>query len=136
MPKKALSVTGGLLALSFHYSIVASAYENGEKSSKRSLDNLVNIVDSKLNQWPFNFARIRAESLNGGIQNTCAQSCKHSRQASKKYLISDENGYIYRFLGGVSFWEHLKLPPSVEIKILVHSDGGTKAELIYNDPLT
>ena len=132
MPKKGLSVTGGLLALFFHYSIVSNAYEVGEKSSKRSLDNLVTIVDSTPNQRAFNFARMRAESLNGGVKNYHAQSCMHSRQASKKCLISEENGYTYRFLGGVPGWEPLKLPPSVETEIRVYSDGDTKAELIYN----
>ena len=90
------------------------------------------VVDSTPNQRAFNFARMRSESLNGRIQNPHAQSFKHSRQASKKCLISEENVYI-----SLSRWssrlEHLKLPPSVETKIRVNSDSDTKAELIYND---
>lgn len=93
MAKNALSVTGGLLALCFHYSVVTSAYEVGKKSSKRSLNNLVTVYLIPKKR-AFNFARMRAESLNGGIQNPHAQSCNHSRQAFKKCLISEENGYI------------------------------------------
>ena len=78
MPKDALSVKGGPLALCFQYSIFAITCEVGEKSSKRNIDNLVPVVDSTPDQGALKFACIRADSLNGEIQNPHAQTLKHT----------------------------------------------------------
>jgi len=100
--------------------------------SPKNLDNLVIVVDPKPTQRAFNFARMRAESLNGGISRYQPQSCMYSHQSSRQCLISDQNGFTYRFLGGSPGWETLNLPPTIETEIRVFSDGKTKAEIIYN----
>ena len=116
IPKKALSVIDGVLALRLYYSIVTSAYEVGEKSYKRCLDDQMTIVNSTPNQRAFIVALKRAESLSGGIQNPHAQLYKNDRQASKKCLITEENGYMNRFLAGIPVWEHLSCRNRLRLK--------------------
>ena len=96
------------------------------------IDDLVIVVAPKPPQRAFNFARMRAESINGGIGKYQAQSCMYSHQSSKACLANEENGFTYRFFGGAPGWEVLKQPPTLETEIRVYSEGETQAELIYN----
>ena len=101
-------------------------------SSRNGIDDLVIVVDLKPTQRAFNFARMRAEALNGGIRQDQAQSCMYSHQSSKDCLADKNNGFPYRFLGGVPSWDVLKLPSTVETEIRIYTDSELKAELIYN----
>ena len=103
-----------------------------KESSMNGIDDLVIVVDPKPTQRAFNFARMRAEALNGGIRQDQAQSCMYSHQSSKDCLADKNNGFPYRFLGGVPSWDVLKLPSTVETEIRIYTDSELKAELIYN----
>ena len=103
-----------------------------KESSTNGIDDLVIVVDPKPTQRAFNFARMRAEFLNGGIGKYQAQSCMYRYQSSKACLANEENGFTYRFFGGSPGWEVLKQPPTIETEIRVCSEGETQAELIYN----
>ena len=131
MIKKVLPLSIGILSLSFGLTPIALSHDVCEKESK-SLDSLVIVVDPKPTQRAFNFARMRAEALNGGIGKYQAQSCMYSHDSSKLCLIDESNGFTYRFFGGSPGWEVLKQPPTVETVIRIFTDGEIQAEVIYN----
>ena len=133
MPKKLFFIALGVLSLSSCLVFKAHSHDACEKeSSMNGIDDLVIVVDPKPTQRAFNFARMRAESLNGGIGKYQAQSCMYSHQSSKACLANEENGFTYRFFGGSPGWEVFKQPPTIETEIRVYSEGETQAELIYN----
>ena len=131
MHKKSLLVLLGAFSLHPLFSFSAFSHNVCDEESS-GIDNLVIVVDPKPTQRAFNFARMRAEALNGGIGKYQAQSCMFSHESSKLCLIDETNGFTYRFFGGQRGWEVLKQPRSVETVIRVYTDGETKAELIYN----
>ena len=131
MVKKNLPIFIGLLCLSVSLSPVVFSHDVCEKESK-NLDSLVFVVDPKPTQRAFNFARMRAEALNGGIGKYQAQSCMYSHDSSKLCLIDESNGFTYRFFGGSPGWEVLKQPPSAETIIRIFTDSEIQAEVIYN----
>ena len=131
MFKQILPISVGILSLFVSSSPAVRSHNVCEKESK-SLDSLVIIVDPKPTQRAFNFARMRAETLNGGIGKYQAQSCMYSHDSSKLCLIDESNGFTYRFFGGSPGWEVLKQPPSVETIMRVFTDGETQAEVVYN----
>ena len=133
MPRKIFLIVIGVLSLSSGSFFKAMAHNVCEKESAMSgIDDLVIVVDPKPSQRAFNFARMRAEALNGGIGKYQAQSCMYSHQSSKDCLADEKNGFTYRFFGGAPGWEVLKQPPTIETEIRIYRDGETKAELIYN----
>ena len=131
MFKQILLISMGILSLFVSSSPAVRSHNVCEKESK-SLDSLVIVVDPKPTQRAFNFARMRAEALNGGIGKYQAQSCMYSHDSSKLCLIDESNGFTYRFFGGAPGWEVLKQPPSVETVIRIDTDGEIQSELIYN----
>jgi len=131
MFKKTLPISMGIFSLALGLSPAVFSHNICEKESK-SLDSLVIVVDPKPTQRAFNFARMRAEALNGGIGKYQAQSCMYSHDSSKLCLLDESNGFTYRFLGGSPGWEVLKQPPSVETIIRIFTDGEIQAEVIYN----
>ena len=131
MLKKILPISIGMLGFSVSLSPAVFSHDVCEKKSN-SLDSLVIVVDPKPTQRAFNFARMRAEALNGGIGKYQAQSCMYSHDSSKLCLIDESNGFTYRFFGGSPGWEVLKQPPSVETIMRVFTDGEIQAEVIYN----
>ena len=131
MIRKNLPLSIGILSLSFVFTPIVLSHDVCEKESKSS-DSLVIVVDPKPTQRAFNFARMRAEALNGGIGKYQAQSCMYSHDSSKLCLIDDSNGFTYRFFGGSPGWEVLKQPPTVETVIRIFTDGEIQAEVIYN----
>ena len=134
MNKKLLSTSVSIFGLFFGFSPSVFPHNVCDKETK-SIDSLVIVVDPKPTQRAFNFARMRAEALNGGIGKYQAQSCMYSHDSSKLCLIDESGGFTYRFFGGSPGWEVLKQPPSVETVIRVFTDGEIKSELIYNgDP--
>jgi len=131
MIRKNLPLSIGILSLSFVFTPIVLSHDVCEKESK-SPDSLVIVVDPKPTQRAFNFARMRAEALNGGIGKYQAQSCMYSHDSSKLCLIDESNGFTYRFFGGSPGWEVLKQPPTVETVIRIFTDGEIQAEVIYN----
>jgi len=131
MNKKLLPITLGILGLSIGYSSTVHSHDVCEKESK-NLDSLVIVVDPKPSQRAFNFARMRAEALNGGIGKYQAQSCMYSHDSSKLCLIDESKGFTYRFFGGAPGWEVLKQSPSVETVIRIFTDEKIQSEIIYN----
>ena len=131
MFKQILPISMGILSLFVSYFPAVRSHNVCEKESK-SLDSLVIVVDPKPTQRAFNFARMRAEALNGGIGKYQAQSCMYSHDSSKLCLIDESNGFTYRFFGGSPGWEVLKQPPSVETIMRVFTDGEIQAEVVYN----
>ena len=133
MPRKIFLIVIGVLSLSSGSFFKAQAHDVCEQEPAMSgIDDLVIVVDPKPSQRAFNFARMRAEALNGGIGKYQAQSCMYSHQSSKDCLADEKNGFTYRFFGGAPGWEVLKQPPTIETEIRIYRDGETKAELIYN----
>jgi hypothetical protein len=52
-----------------------------------------------------------------------------------KCLISnDDNGFVFRFLGGPPGWQQLNLQPTLQTQIRISSDGRTVLQTIYNGP--
>ena len=131
MNKKLLSISVGILSLSIGFPATGLSHNVCDKESK-SLDSLVIVVDPKPTQRAFNFARMRAEALNGGIGKYQAQSCMYSHDSSKLCLIDQSDGFTYRFFGGSPGWEVLKQPPSVETVIRITTDDEIQSKLIYN----
>ena len=134
MNKKILCILSGTLGLSVGFPSAVLSHDVCDQETK-SIDSLVIVVDPKPTQRAFNFARMRAEALNGGIGKYQAQSCMYSHDSSKLCLIDESGGFTYRFFGGSPGWEVLKQPPSVETVIRIFTDEEIKSELIYNgDP--
>ena len=131
MLNKILPISIGVLSLFASFSPPVFSHNVCEKESK-SLDSLVIVVDPKPTQRAFNFARMRAEALNGGIGKYQAQSCMYSHDSSKLCLINESDGFTYRFFGGSPGWEVLKQPPSVETIIRIFIEGEIQAEVVYN----
>ena len=87
MPGKVLLILMGALSLSSGFAFKALSHDVCEKdSSMNGLDDLVIVVDPKPTQSVFNFARMRAEALTGGISQYQALSCMYSHQSSKDCL--------------------------------------------------
>jgi len=81
-----------------------------------------------------NFARVYAERLNGGLGIYRTASCMHQRDGAECLIVSDADGYRFRFLGGPPGWEQLGLAPTVETELLISPDGRDVVETIYNGP--
>lgn len=81
-----------------------------------------------------NLARMKAESLNGGLQVYRAASCMHQQGGGDCLLRSSAAGFLFRFSGGGPGWQSLNQHPTVETEILVAPDGRTVKEVIYNGP--
>ncbi len=81
-----------------------------------------------------NTARNLAVQQNGGLSVYRPAQCMfQSADASNDCLLSmDEDGFLFRFLGGVPGWEQFQMPASVETEVRISADGRTVEELIYN----
>jgi hypothetical protein len=83
-----------------------------------------------------NFARNTGVSINGGLTVYRPQACMFttSAQTNPCLIRSDEQGFVYRFLGGPPGWQAEGLAPTVETEILVAPDGNTLVKVLYNGP--
>lgn len=83
-----------------------------------------------------NVARMRAESLNGGVSSYRADHCMYMAGAEGCLLSSTDAGFMFRFRGGPPGWQQLSPPqPTVETKLLVSPDGEQIRDVVYNGPL-
>lgn len=81
-----------------------------------------------------NLARMKAETLNGGLQMYRPAACMYQQGGGSCRVKTSTSGYLFRFLGGGPGWEQLGQPATVETEILVAPDGRSVKELIYNGP--
>ena len=83
-----------------------------------------------------NFARTYAVRINGGLTVYRPAQCMFATAATTNPCLvrDDENGVVFRFLGGPPGWEAKDLPATRETEIRVSPDGRSLEEVIYNGP--
>jgi len=81
-----------------------------------------------------NTARNAAVNTNGGLSVSRPAKCMfETTKLTNPCLISnDQNGYVFRFLGGPPGWQQTNQPPTVQTQIRISTDGRTVQQLIYN----
>ena len=80
-----------------------------------------------------NLARMRAESLNGGLGQYRAASCMYETGASSCLESVSDRGFLFRFRGGSPGWQQQTPPnPTLETAVLVSRDGDRILEVSYN----
>ena len=80
-----------------------------------------------------NSARMKAESLNGGVSRYRAAKCMYATDlGGGECLKSKTGGYLFLFGGGAPGWQENSQPASVETEIRVSADGSSDVEVIYN----
>jgi hypothetical protein len=74
--------------------------------------------------------------LNGGLTLYRPAKCMFDTSlAGGNCLIRRNNqGFLFRFLGGAPGWQQLGLPPNWETKILVSPDGRQVVQVLFNRP--
>lgn len=82
-----------------------------------------------------NIARMRAETINGGLSEYRSASCMFEQGGGICLLLANEQGYFYRFLGGPPGWQQTGKEPTVETEIHVSPDGRQVLQIIYNGPV-
>jgi hypothetical protein len=83
-----------------------------------------------------NFARNTGVSINGGLTLYRPQACMFTTSADTNPCLirSDDQGFVYRFLGGPPGWQAEGGAPTVETEILVAPDGNSLVKVLYNGP--
>jgi hypothetical protein len=81
-----------------------------------------------------NTARMKAESLNGGLRVYRTSSCMYQQSGGQCLIKNDSGGFLFRILGGEPGWQQLGKPPTLETEILVARDGKTIVRVLYNGP--
>jgi len=81
-----------------------------------------------------NTARNAAVNTNGGLSVYRPAKCMfETTKLNNPCLISnDQNGYVFRFLGGPPGWQQTNQQPTVQTQIRISTDGRTVQQLIYN----
>ena len=80
-----------------------------------------------------NLARMRAESLNGGLGQYRAASCMYETGAGSCLESISDGGFLFRFQGGAPGWQQQTPPnPTIETSVLVSRDGDRILEVSYN----
>ena len=83
-----------------------------------------------------NLARMRAESINGGLGAYRAAGCMYETGGTSCLASKTSGGFLFRFEGGPPGWEQQTPPrPSLETSVLVSKDGDRILEVPYNGPL-
>ena len=83
-----------------------------------------------------NLARMRAESLNGGLASYRAAACMYETGASSCLMSKSDQGFLFSFRGGPPGWEQQSPPrPTLETRVLVSEDGERILAVPYNGPL-
>ena len=83
-----------------------------------------------------NLARMRAESLNGGLSQYRAASCMYETGAPRCLVSRSSQGFLFRFKGGAPGWQQqVPANPSMETEVLVSRTGDSIVAVPYNGPL-
>ena len=88
---------------------------------------------SKANVRALNTARMRAESINGGLSSYRASKCMYATgKGGGECLLNTSNGFLFVFDGGAPGWQEAGRLPTVETEILVSRDGASVVDVVYN----
>jgi len=79
-----------------------------------------------------NLARMRAESINGGLIVYRPQRCMFEDNGGPCLISRDAYGLLFRFLGGPPGWQEQNQPATVETEILISPDGRQVLNVVYN----
>ena len=79
-----------------------------------------------------NVARMKAETLNGGLTKYRTAACMHQLGGGSCMVRASSDGYRFQFLGGTPGWETMNRKPTVETQIMVSPDGTRVEKVIYN----
>ena len=79
-----------------------------------------------------NVARMKAETLNGGLTKYRTAACMHQLGGGSCMVRASSDGYRFQFLGGTPGWETMNRKPTVETQIMVSPDGTKVEKVIYN----
>ena len=80
-----------------------------------------------------NLARMRAESLNGGLEQYRAASCMYETGAGSCLESISDGGFRFRFQGGAPGWQQqTPATPTLETSVFVSRDGNRILEVSYN----
>ena len=83
-----------------------------------------------------NLARMRAESLNGGLGQYRAASCMYETGAGSCLESVSDSGFLFRFRGGAPGWQQQTPPnPTIETSVLISRDGDRIVEVSYNETI-
>ena len=83
-----------------------------------------------------NLARMKAESMNGGLASYRAAACMYETGASSGLISKSDQGFLFRFRGGPPGWEQQSPPsPTLETKVLVSLNGERILAVPYNGPI-
>lgn len=103
----------------------------------RTLERIEALVsESQGLQRAINVARETATRLNGGLSVYRPASCMFAGINNNPCLISrGDDGFVFRFTGGVPGWEQDRLPATVETELKISRDGRSLVAVIYNGPV-
>ena len=79
-----------------------------------------------------NLARMKVETLNGGLTKYRTAACMHQLGGGTCMVRASTDGYRFQFLGGTPGWETMKRKATVETQIMVSPDGTKVDQVIYN----
>ena len=79
-----------------------------------------------------NLARMRAETLNGGLIVYRAQRCMFEENGGSCLISRTANGMLFRFLGGPPGWQEQKQNATLETEILISPDGRQVLDVVFN----
>ena len=83
-----------------------------------------------------NLARMRAESLNGGLGIYRAAACMYETGATSCLISRSDEGFLFGFRGGPPGWEQETPPdPTLETEVLGSRDGDRILAVPYNGPI-
>ena len=83
-----------------------------------------------------NLARMRAESLNGGLGVYRAAACMYETGAPSCLISRSDQGFLFGFRGGSPGWEQETPPgPTLETEVLISGDGDRILSVPYNGPI-
>lgn len=82
-----------------------------------------------------NTARMRAETINGGLSQYRTASCMYAQGGGECLVFRSQNGFTFRFFGGPPGWQQLGKPPTIETEIQISPDGRQVLQVVYNGPI-
>jgi hypothetical protein len=83
-----------------------------------------------------NLARDTAVRLNGGLSVYRPANCMFdtSLGGGSCLIRRDDQGFLFRFLGGAPGWQQLGLQPTWDTEIQVSPDGRQVVQVVFNQP--
>ena len=76
-----------------------------------------------------------AEILNRSLRTYRSDSCMYITRGVDCLVSADEEGFLFRFLGGEPGWQQQTPPqPTLETEVLVSIDGEEILDVPYNGP--